>query len=160
DTDGRGAQGEGGNGRRHRTDQASRTAIGGGGERARAGRNGPDRSPSGRQAVARTYRPGEGTRVVSRRRGICRRAASALRSRPAHGRRGDSRRNRIPQPQFGGEPVNSAPLCLGSSTSPIAIAHAGDVARLIPERTGRRVEIVGVTTFGDVSRENLTQIGG
>src|SRR5580693_2745238 len=42
----------------------------------------------------------------------------------------------------------------------MAISQSGDVARLITERTGRRVEIVGVTTLGDVSREQLTQIGG
>jgi hydroxymethylbilane synthase len=42
----------------------------------------------------------------------------------------------------------------------MAIAQSGDVARLISERTGRRVEIVGVTTLGDVSREQLSQIGG
>src|SRR6516165_3243811 len=42
----------------------------------------------------------------------------------------------------------------------MAIAQSGDVARLITERTGRQVEIVGVTTLGDVSREQLTQIGG
>jgi hydroxymethylbilane synthase len=42
----------------------------------------------------------------------------------------------------------------------MAVAQSGDVARLITERTGRRVEIVGVTTLGDVSREQLTQIGG
>jgi hydroxymethylbilane synthase len=42
----------------------------------------------------------------------------------------------------------------------MAVAQSGDVARLITERTGRPVEIVGVTTFGDVSRDHLTQIGG
>ncbi len=52
------------------------------------------------------------------------------------------------------------PLRLGSRKSPMAIAQSGDVARLITERTGRRVEIVGVTTLGDVSREQLSQIGG
>ena len=52
------------------------------------------------------------------------------------------------------------PLRLGSRKSPMAIAQSGDVARLVTERTGRRVEIVGVTTLGDVSREQLTQIGG
>jgi hydroxymethylbilane synthase len=56
--------------------------------------------------------------------------------------------------------VNSEPLRLGSRKSPMATAQSGDVARLITERTGRRVEIVGVTTHGDVSREQLTQIGG
>ena len=52
------------------------------------------------------------------------------------------------------------PLRLGSRRSPMAVAQSGDVARLITERTGRQVEIVGITTFGDVSREHLTQIGG
>jgi hydroxymethylbilane synthase len=56
--------------------------------------------------------------------------------------------------------VNPEPLRLGSRKSPMAISQSGDVARLITERTGRRVEIVGVTTLGDVSREHLTQIGG
>jgi hydroxymethylbilane synthase len=56
--------------------------------------------------------------------------------------------------------VNSAPLRLGSRKSPMAVAQSGDVARLVTERTGRRVEIVGVNTLGDVSREQLTQIGG
>jgi hydroxymethylbilane synthase len=56
--------------------------------------------------------------------------------------------------------VNAAILRLGSRRSPMAVAQSGDVARLITERTGRQVELVGVTTFGDVSREHLTQIGG
>ena len=51
-------------------------------------------------------------------------------------------------------------LKLGTRRSPMAIAQSGDVARLITERTGRLVEIAGVTTLGDVSREHLTQIGG
>lgn len=51
-------------------------------------------------------------------------------------------------------------LRLGSRKSPMAVSQSGAVARLITERTGRAVEIVGVTTLGDVSREQLTQIGG
>ncbi len=51
-------------------------------------------------------------------------------------------------------------LKLGSRKSPMAIAQSGDVARLITERAGRRVELVGVTTLGDVSQAQLTQIGG
>jgi len=51
-------------------------------------------------------------------------------------------------------------LRLGSRRSPMAIAQSGDVARLITERTGRPVEIVGITSFGDVSKAALTQIGG
>jgi hydroxymethylbilane synthase len=42
----------------------------------------------------------------------------------------------------------------------MAVSQSGQVARLITGRTGRRVEIVGVTTLGDVSREQLTRIGG
>ena len=53
-----------------------------------------------------------------------------------------------------------APLKLGSRRSPMAIAQSRQVAGLITERTGRLVEIVGVTTLGDVSRAQLTQIGG
>jgi hydroxymethylbilane synthase len=56
--------------------------------------------------------------------------------------------------------VNQEPLRLGSRRSPMAVSQSGDVARLVTGRTGRRVEIVGVTTHGDVSREHLTQIGG
>jgi hydroxymethylbilane synthase len=56
--------------------------------------------------------------------------------------------------------VKAQTVRLGSRRSPMAIAQSGDVARLITERTGRHVEIVGVTTLGDVSRDHLTQIGG
>ena len=56
--------------------------------------------------------------------------------------------------------MTAEPLRLGTRKSPMALAQSGDVARLITERTGRRVDIVGVTTLGDVSREQLTQIGG
>lgn len=52
------------------------------------------------------------------------------------------------------------PLRLGSRRSPMAVAQSRGVARLLTERTGRPVDIVGVTTLGDVSREQLTQIGG
>ena len=52
------------------------------------------------------------------------------------------------------------PLRLGSRRSPMAVAQSRHVARLLTERTGRPVDIVGVTTLGDVSREQLTQIGG
>jgi len=51
-------------------------------------------------------------------------------------------------------------LRLGSRRSPMAIAQSRLVANMITERTGREVEIVGVTTLGDVSRAHLTQIGG
>ncbi len=51
-------------------------------------------------------------------------------------------------------------LRLGTRRSPMALVQAGHVARLITERTGRAVELVPVTTFGDVSRAQLSQIGG
>jgi hydroxymethylbilane synthase len=56
--------------------------------------------------------------------------------------------------------VNDRPLRLGSRSSPMAIAQSRQVARMITGRTGRPVEIVGMTTLGDVSRAQLTQIGG
>ena len=52
------------------------------------------------------------------------------------------------------------PLRLGSRRSPMAIVQSQQVADMITGRTGREVEIVGVTTLGDVSRAQLTQIGG
>jgi len=56
--------------------------------------------------------------------------------------------------------VNAETLRLGSRRSPMAVSQSGDVARLLTERTGRQVEIVGVTTLGDVNSQQLTQIGG
>ena len=38
--------------------------------------------------------------------------------------------------------------------------QSGHVAELISQRTGARVELVGLTTFGDVTRVNLPDIGG
>ena len=51
-------------------------------------------------------------------------------------------------------------LRLGSRRSPMAIAQSAQVAAMITERTGRSVEIVKVTTRGDLSRARLAQIGG
>ncbi|MGD0604428.1 MAG: hydroxymethylbilane synthase [Streptosporangiaceae bacterium] len=56
--------------------------------------------------------------------------------------------------------MNATTLRLGSRKSPMALAQSGQVADMITARTGRGVEIVGVTTLGDVSRALLTQIGG
>lgn len=52
------------------------------------------------------------------------------------------------------------PLRLGTRKSPMAMAQSAQVAELVTARTGRAVELVGVTTFGDVSRAELAQIGG
>ena len=56
--------------------------------------------------------------------------------------------------------MNAVTLRLGSRKSPMAIAQSRLVAQRITARTGRQVEIVGVTTIGDVSRAQLSQIGG
>ncbi len=53
-----------------------------------------------------------------------------------------------------------APLRLGTRRSPMAVTQSQQVARMITERTGREVRLTRVTTFGDVSRAQLTQIGG
>ena len=51
-------------------------------------------------------------------------------------------------------------LRLGTRRSALALAQSGLVARALTEATGRPVELVEITTFGDVSREALAQIGG
>ncbi|GAA4349299.1 hydroxymethylbilane synthase [Angustibacter luteus] len=51
-------------------------------------------------------------------------------------------------------------LRLGTRRSPLAMAQSGQVAAAITAATGSAVELVEVTTEGDVSREHLTQIGG
>ncbi len=53
-----------------------------------------------------------------------------------------------------------AVLRLGTRKSPMAMTQSGLVARAITERTGLPVELVGVTTKGDVSRAQVAQIGG
>ena len=51
-------------------------------------------------------------------------------------------------------------LRLGTRKSPMAVAQSGQVAKLITARTGIRVELVGLTSFGDVTRAHLPDIGG
>src|SRR5258706_15142656 len=60
----------------------------------------------------------------------------------------------------GGNRVNDATLRLGTRRSPMAMAQSAHVAGLVTARTGHQVELVGLTTFGDVSRADLAQIGG
>ncbi|GHE43356.1 porphobilinogen deaminase 1 [Streptosporangium violaceochromogenes] len=52
------------------------------------------------------------------------------------------------------------PLRMGTRRSAMATAQSGMVAARLTELTGRAVELVGVTTFGDVTKANLTQLGG
>ncbi|MEE1758499.1 MULTISPECIES: hydroxymethylbilane synthase [unclassified Streptomyces] len=51
-------------------------------------------------------------------------------------------------------------LRLGTRRSKLAMAQSGQVADTVRRLTGRPVELVEITTYGDVSREQLAQIGG
>jgi hydroxymethylbilane synthase len=51
-------------------------------------------------------------------------------------------------------------LRLGTRRSTLAMAQSGQVAEAVRRLTGRAVELVEITTYGDVSREHLAQIGG
>ncbi|MCX5411830.1 hydroxymethylbilane synthase [Streptomyces sp. NBC_00059] len=59
---------------------------------------------------------------------------------------------------LGGE--TKPPLRLGTRRSKLAMAQSGLVADAVREVTGRAVELVEITTYGDTSREHLAQIGG
>ena len=54
----------------------------------------------------------------------------------------------------------TAPLRLGTRRSALATAQAQRVADALTARTGRAVELVEVTTYGDTSSAALSQIGG
>lgn len=51
-------------------------------------------------------------------------------------------------------------LRLGTRRSLMATTQSGMVADAYIQRTGRAVELVGVTTFGDVTKAQLAQLGG
>lgn len=53
-----------------------------------------------------------------------------------------------------------AALRLGTRRSALALAQSGMVAEAVSRATGRPVELVEITTYGDTSREALAQIGG
>ncbi|MFD7561045.1 MULTISPECIES: hydroxymethylbilane synthase [unclassified Streptomyces] len=52
------------------------------------------------------------------------------------------------------------PLRLGTRRSKLAMSQSGHVADAVRAITGRPVELVEITTYGDVSREHLATIGG
>ncbi|QKV93410.1 hydroxymethylbilane synthase [Streptomyces sp. NA02950] len=54
----------------------------------------------------------------------------------------------------------TAPLRLGTRRSALAMAQSGLIADAVRTLTGRPVELVEITTYGDTSREQLAQIGG
>jgi hydroxymethylbilane synthase len=53
-----------------------------------------------------------------------------------------------------------AALRLGTRRSALALAQSRSVADAVLAATGREVELVEITTYGDISREALAQIGG
>ncbi|MGP4044667.1 hydroxymethylbilane synthase [Streptomyces sp. 2A115] len=59
-----------------------------------------------------------------------------------------------------GRPKERGPLRLGTRRSRLAKAQSGQVADAVRRVTGRPVELVEITTYGDTSREHLAQIGG
>ncbi|MFF4748265.1 hydroxymethylbilane synthase [Streptomyces sp. NPDC002514] len=54
----------------------------------------------------------------------------------------------------------TAALRLGTRRSRLAMAQSGQVAQTVRRITGRPVDLVEITTYGDTSREHLAQIGG
>ncbi|MFB7497034.1 hydroxymethylbilane synthase [Streptomyces sp. NPDC056161] len=54
----------------------------------------------------------------------------------------------------------TAALRLGTRRSRLALAQSGQVAQTVRRITGRPVDLVEITTYGDTSREHLAQIGG
>jgi len=56
--------------------------------------------------------------------------------------------------------MSRAPLRLGTRRSPMAVAQSRTIADSIAARTGHEVELVGIESAGDKSRDLLTQIGG
>jgi hydroxymethylbilane synthase len=51
-------------------------------------------------------------------------------------------------------------LKLGTRRSKLAMTQSGQVAEEVSKLTGRPVELVEITTYGDTSRQELAQIGG
>ncbi|MFJ6571671.1 hydroxymethylbilane synthase [Streptomyces sp. NPDC091292] len=56
--------------------------------------------------------------------------------------------------------MTEKPLRLGTRRSTLAMAQSGQIADAVRRVTGRGVELVEITTYGDTSREHLAQIGG
>jgi hydroxymethylbilane synthase len=56
--------------------------------------------------------------------------------------------------------VTDRPIRLGTRRSALALAQSRSVADAITTSTGRRVELVEITTYGDRSSEALATIGG
>ncbi len=91
---------------------------------------------------------------------VCRGAARAFRPRPEGGGGRNPRGRRSGRRFDGRRTVKRAALRLGTRRSLMARTQAGQVAQMITARTGLPVDLVGVTTFGDVSKADLASIGG
>lgn len=65
-----------------------------------------------------------------------------------------------PADQGSASPDPDRALRLGTRASALALAQSGMVAEALTAATGRSVELVHVTTYGDTSREALSVIGG
>src|SRR5690606_3859746 len=130
-----------------------------GGSSARRGH--PDGSPCGGQAAARADRTGQaaGRLLLWRpvragpQRAVQPGSAGTGRDHPRSARHG-RREGRC------GMTSDVAPLRLGTRRSLLATTQSKMVADRLTELTGRAVELVGVTTFGDVTRAHLAQLGG
>jgi hydroxymethylbilane synthase len=57
-------------------------------------------------------------------------------------------------------PAGGAPARLGTRRSTMATTQSRMVADAITERTGRPIELELITSFGDVTKAHLTQLGG
>lgn len=57
-------------------------------------------------------------------------------------------------------PSDGAPLRLGTRRSALAQAQSGHVAAALEKASGRRVELVPITSEGDTNRASLSEIGG
>ncbi|MGR4853111.1 hydroxymethylbilane synthase [Streptomyces sp. LARHCF252] len=64
------------------------------------------------------------------------------------------------EPRGRAAPAEAGALRLGTRRSRLAMAQSGQVAEAVTRVTGRPVELVEITTYGDTSREQLAQIGG
>ncbi|WP_328411936.1 hydroxymethylbilane synthase [Streptomyces violaceus] len=64
------------------------------------------------------------------------------------------------EPRGRAAPAEAGALRLGTRRSRLAMAQSGQVAEAVTLVTGRPVELVEITTYGDTSREQLAQIGG
>lgn len=56
--------------------------------------------------------------------------------------------------------TDAAPLRLGTRRSALAQAQSGQVAKALEKVSGRRVELVPITSEGDTNRASLSEIGG